>query len=98
MLCSSVSSPGGGTSEGSGTIAAYDLATGKFIGMVQDATGKPISINGLWSISPGNSAAQGSYDPPGTPAAELYFTAGTDHGRGGLFGYFKPAAHERTVG
>ena len=47
---------GGGTSEGGGTIAAYDLATGKLIGLVQDATGKPLSINGLWAISPGNSA------------------------------------------
>lgn len=89
---------GGGTSEGSGTIAAYDLATGKFTGLVQDATGKPISINGLWSLSPGNSATQGSYDAAGTPAAELYFTAGPDHGSGGLFGYIKPVAPELTVG
>jgi uncharacterized protein (TIGR03118 family) len=43
---------GAGTSEGSGTIAAYDLATGKFVGLVQDASGKPLSINGLWAISP----------------------------------------------
>jgi uncharacterized protein (TIGR03118 family) len=89
---------GGGTSEGSGTIAAYDLASGKFIGLVQDATGKPLSINGLWAISPGNSAAPGSYDPAGSPAAELYFTAGPDHGTGGLFGYLKPVATELTVG
>jgi uncharacterized protein (TIGR03118 family) len=88
---------GAGTSEGSGTIAAYDLATGKFIGLVQDATGKPLSINGLWAISPGNSAP-GNYDPAGSPAAEVYFTAGTDHGSGGLFGYLKPVATELTVG
>jgi uncharacterized protein (TIGR03118 family) len=89
---------GAGTSEGSGTIAAYDLATGTFIGLVQDATGKPLSINGIWAISPGNSAAPGSYDPAGSPAAEVYFTAGTDHGSGGLFGYLKPVATELTVG
>jgi uncharacterized protein (TIGR03118 family) len=89
---------GGGTSEGSGTIAAYDLATGKFIGLVQDASGKPLSISGLWAISPGNSAAPGSYDPAASPAAELYFTAGPDHGAGGLFGYLKPVATELTVG
>jgi uncharacterized protein (TIGR03118 family) len=89
---------GGGTSEGSGTIAAYDLATGSFMGLVQDATGKPLSINGLWALSPGNSAAAGSYDPAGSPASELYFTAGTDHGTGGLFGYLKPVSTELTVG
>jgi uncharacterized protein (TIGR03118 family) len=89
---------GAGTSDGSGTIAAYDFATGKFIGLVQDATGKPLSINGLWAISPGNSAATGSYDPAGSPASELYFTAGPDGGKGGLFGYLKPVATELTVG
>jgi uncharacterized protein (TIGR03118 family) len=89
---------GGGTSDGSGTIAAYDFATGKFIGLVQDATGKTLSINGLWAISPGNSAATGSYDPAGSPASELYFTAGPDGGKGGLFGYLTPVSTELTVG
>jgi uncharacterized protein (TIGR03118 family) len=92
---------GGGTTHGSGTIAAYDLATGKFIGLVQDATGQPLVINGLWALSPANSAAagaSGNYDPAGTPAAELYFTAGPNHGTGGLFGYLKPVATELTVG
>jgi uncharacterized protein (TIGR03118 family) len=89
---------GGGTSEGSGTIAAYDFATGKFIGLVEDATGKPLAINGLWAISPANSASAGSYDPAGLPASELYFTAGPDRGTGGLFGYLKPVSTELTVG
>jgi hypothetical protein len=62
------------------------------------ATGKPLSINGVWAISPGNSAASGSYDPAGSPAAEFYFTAGPDHGTGSLFGYLKPVATELTVG
>lgn len=89
---------GGGATEGSGTIAAYDLATGKFIGLVGDTAGKALAINGLWAISPANSAAAGSYDPAGAPASELYFTAGSDHGTGGLFGYLKPVATELTVG
>jgi uncharacterized protein (TIGR03118 family) len=89
---------GGGSSEGSGTIAAYDFATGKFIGLVQDVTGKPLSIKCLWAISPGNSAAPGSYDPAASPASELYFTAGPTHGTGGLFGYLKPVSTELTVG
>ena len=89
---------GGGTSENSGTIAAYDLATGRFLGQVLDATGTPISISGLWAISPANSASAGSYDPSGAPASELYFTAGPDHGTGGLLGYLKPVSTELTVG
>jgi uncharacterized protein (TIGR03118 family) len=89
---------GGGTTEGSGTIAAYDFATGKFIGLIEDATGKPLAINGLWAISPGNSAVAGSYDPAGSPASELYFTAGPDRGTGGLLGYLKPVSTELTVG
>jgi hypothetical protein len=89
---------GAGSSEGSGTIAVYDLATGKFIGLVQDASGKPLSINGLWAHSPGNSASPGSYDPAASPAAELYFSAGPDGGTAGLSGYLKPVATELTVG
>jgi uncharacterized protein (TIGR03118 family) len=89
---------GGGTSQGSGTIAAYDLATGTFIGLVEDASGNPLAINGLWAISPANSASAGSYDPAGSPASELYFTAGTDRGTGGLFGYLKPVSTELTMG
>ena len=89
---------GAGTTDGSGTIAAYDLATGKFIGLVQDATGKALSISGLWALSPGNSASAGSYDPAGSPGSELYFTAGPNHGTGGLFGYLKPVSTELTVG
>jgi hypothetical protein len=66
--------------------------------LVQDASGKPLSINGLWALSPGNSAAPGSYDPAASPAAELYFSAGPDGGTAGLFGYLKPVATELTVG
>jgi len=40
--------------QSSGFIAAYDLATGKFDGLLEDAGGNPLAINGIWSISPGN--------------------------------------------
>lgn len=53
---------GGGTIESSGFVAAYDLATGKLDGLLQDATGKPIAINGIWAIGAGN-ASPGNYDP-----------------------------------
>jgi uncharacterized protein (TIGR03118 family) len=91
---------GGGSTPGSGTIAAYDLSTGNFIGLVQDSNGKPLAINGLWALSPGNGAAANgaNYDAAGAPAGELYFTAGPDQGTGGLFGYLKPVATELTMG
>jgi len=47
---------GGGETQSSGFIAAYDLATGKFDGLLQDASGKPLAINGLWALSPEMSA------------------------------------------
>ena len=88
---------GGGTTESSGYIAAYDMATGRFEGLLEDATGTPISINGIWAISPGNVAA-GNLDPAGAPSAELYFTAGPKHASGGLFGYLKAASTDLIEG
>ncbi len=39
---------GGGDTQSSGHIAAYDLATGKFNGLLQDASGKPLVIKGIF--------------------------------------------------
>jgi len=86
---------GGGDTQSSGFIAAYDLATGKFDGLLEDASGKPLAINGIWSLSPGNVSPTNN-DPAGAPAAEMYFTAGPNHGSGGLFGYL--TATELTEG
>jgi uncharacterized protein (TIGR03118 family) len=89
----------GGTTQSAGFISAYDLDTGKFEGLLEDANGKPISINGIWAISFGNSAATTkSYDPAGAPASELYFTAGPNQGTNGLFGYLIPVAAELVQG
>lgn len=76
---------GGGDTESSGLIAAYDMATGKFDGLLQDASGKPLAIQGIWAISPGN-ISPGNSDVAAAPAAQLYFTAVT-RGPGGLLGY-----------
>ncbi|WP_158749317.1 TIGR03118 family protein [Acidobacterium sp. S8] len=88
---------GGGTTESSGYIAAYDLATGAFDGLLEDATGKPVAINGIWGISPGN-VSPANNDPAAAPATELYFAAGPNHGSGGLFGYLKPVSTELVKG
>ena len=88
---------GGGTTTSSGFIAAYDLASGKFDGLLQDSAGNPLSISGIWALSPAN-VSPSSADPDEAPAAEIYFTAGTDHGSGGLFGYLNAVTAELTEG
>ena len=88
---------GGGETESSGFIAAYDLATGKFDGLLQDASGKPLAINGIWALSPGN-VSPANNDAAGAPATEMYFTAGPNHGTGGLFGYLTAVSGELTEG
>jgi uncharacterized protein (TIGR03118 family) len=88
---------GGGDTQSSGIIAAYDLATGKFDGLLQDASGKPLAINGIWALSTGN-VSPNNNDAAAAPAAEVYFTAGPNHGSGGLFGYLTSVPAELTEG
>ena len=88
---------GGGDTQSSGLIAAYDLTTGKFDGLLQDASGKPLAINGIWALSPGNVSPNNS-DAAAAPAAQVYFTAGPNHGSGGLFGYLTAVSTELTEG
>jgi uncharacterized protein (TIGR03118 family) len=88
---------GGGDTQSSGFIAAYDLTTGKFDGLLQDASGKPLAINGVWALSPGN-VSPNNNDAAAAPATEVYFTAGPNHGSGGLLGYLTPVSSELTKG
>jgi uncharacterized protein (TIGR03118 family) len=88
----------GGTTQSAGFISAYDLDTGRFEGVLQDTNGKPLSINGIWSISFANSATPNSYDADEAPASELYFTAGPNQGTAGLFGYLNPVATDQVQG
>lgn len=70
---------------GDGTISAFDLDTGSYLGTMQDGNGNNISINGLWGLQWGNGGNGGD---PGT----LYFAAASSGGQHGLFGSLKPAA------
>ena len=88
---------GGGDTQSSGFIAAYDLTAGKFDGLLQDASGKSLAINGIWALSPGNVSPSNS-DAAAEPAAQVYFTAGPNHGSGGLLGYLTAVATELTEG
>jgi uncharacterized protein (TIGR03118 family) len=80
---------------GSGQIAAYNGFTGKFIGMVKTyddpvaLTGEHVlAIDGLWSITFGNSAkgVSGAGSGSAGPYNSLFFTAGINHEQDGLFG------------
>lgn len=88
----------GGTTQSAGFISAYDLATGKFDGLLEDAHEKPLSINGIRSVSFANGSTASSFDPDEAPAAELYFTAGPNQATEGLFGYVIPVSTELIQG
>ena len=64
---------------GDGHIQAFDAASGKFLGRLQDEAGRPIVIDGLWGIIFGNGASGGDKNA-------LYFAAGPDDETHGLFG------------
>jgi len=64
---------------GNGWINAYDIPTGKAIGYLQNTTGQPLAIDGLWGLIFGNNGEGGN-------AKTLYFTAGPDGETHGLFG------------
>jgi len=68
---------------GSGNIAVYDPATGRFKDLLRDSVNNPIAIQGLWGLSFGNGASSG-------PATTLYFSAGVEDEQHGLFGSITP--------
>jgi uncharacterized protein (TIGR03118 family) len=64
---------------GDGRVTAFDPGTGEFEGQFLDPRGNPMTIPGLWALR------FGSGGPTGDPHA-LFFTAGPNRGRDGLFG------------
>lgn len=70
---------------GDGTIAAYNLETGEELGYLRDADGNVISIDGIWGLTFGNGWSLGEAD-------SLYFTAGPNEERDGIFGKLEVAA------
>jgi uncharacterized protein (TIGR03118 family) len=64
---------------GAGRILAYDDKTGEFVDFLRDGDGKPIAIAGVWGLLFGNGESLGDADA-------LYFTAGPDEEKHGLFG------------
>jgi uncharacterized protein (TIGR03118 family) len=67
---------------GDGTSDAFNLFSGKHEGeMLDDTTGKPLSISGLWAISFGGGSAANN-----GPTNTLFFSAGPNDENDGLFG------------
>jgi uncharacterized protein (TIGR03118 family) len=70
---------------GDGSVAAFDLSTGRFRDYMRDTAGKPIVIEKLWGLAFGNGVSLGDAD-------SLYFTAGPNQEQDGVFGRLRYAA------
>ena len=70
---------------GDGKINAFDPTSGNLLGTLQDSTGNPIVISGLWALLFGNSGTGGDKNT-------LYFTAGPGGQQHGLLGSIAPPA------
>jgi len=64
---------------GDGHINAFDPLTGAFVSTLNDSSGNPIVIDGLWGLKFGNGSS--GFNPN-----TLYFTAGLNDEKDGLFG------------
>jgi uncharacterized protein (TIGR03118 family) len=72
-----------------GTILAFNPLTGKFIGQMKQLNSTQfVHIDGLWALLFGN-------DSNNALGITLYFTAGPDHEKNGLFGTLTPDANEQ---
>jgi uncharacterized protein (TIGR03118 family) len=64
---------------GDGRINVFDPLSFAYLGQILDAGANPLTIDGLWALSPGNNGLAGSSDM-------LYFTAGPNDESHGVFG------------
>jgi uncharacterized protein (TIGR03118 family) len=64
---------------GDGTISAFNPLTGNTLGQLVTPSGSILSIDGLWGLAVGNNTGAGS-------SQDVYFTAGPNDERHGLFG------------
>jgi uncharacterized protein (TIGR03118 family) len=75
---------------GDGTINAFNPTTGAFVGTLLDGSGNPIVNDRLWGIAFGNGG-------PKFHSQVLYFTAGINNERDGLFGAIAAVPEPSTV-
>ena len=73
---------------GDGKINAFNPATGAFQGVLSDSKGDPIVNDGLWALA--------FRTAPGYNPNSLYFTAGINGQKDGLFGTITPTPEPAT--
>src|SRR5439155_16344303 len=64
---------------GDGTVNAFDFDSGEFLGAIRDASNGLVQIPGIWALQFGLGVAAAS-------SSRLFFTAGIDDEKHGLFG------------
>jgi len=64
---------------GDGTVNAFDFDSGEFLGAIRDASNSLVQIPGIWALQFGLGVA-------GASSSTLFFTAGIDDEKHGLFG------------
>lgn len=69
---------------GDGRINVFDRHSGRFDGQLRGTNGRPITIDGLWSLLPGTATTGGT--------DALWFSAGIDDEAHGLLGLLRPAS------
>jgi uncharacterized protein (TIGR03118 family) len=75
---------------GSGMIDVYNSLTNLFLGQLDDGSGSPIMIDGLWALADGTGAN-------GFNANDVYFTAGINGEQDGLFGSLAAVSEPATL-
>lgn len=75
---------------GDGRINAFDLSNGTSAGQLLDNNGNPLTIDGLWALTVGNSGNGGSQE-------KLYFSAGPNGEENGLFGVIQSVPEPATM-
>jgi len=75
---------------GDGSILAFDLRTGSYVGQLRMANKQNVKIDGLWGLQFGNGILN-------QPTSTLFFTAGPSNEDHGLYGRIEPVA-VTTVG
>jgi uncharacterized protein (TIGR03118 family) len=76
---------------GDGHINVFNLAGDTFLGQLQDETHNPLTIDGLWALTPGNNGGAGS-------ANTLFFSAGPNGETHGLFGTLQSVPEPGSIG
>jgi uncharacterized protein (TIGR03118 family) len=76
---------------GDGTINAYDPVSGNFVGTLSGSDQQPIKISGLWGIAFGNGFVS-------QPVNTLFFAAGPDDEKHGLYGRIDAASASAPQG